>query len=497
MLPRLASLILNQVHFITPDAAQAVMGALDGRIGDLDLEAVRGVSANAFVGDPVFDTRTGDYKGYRMTAGGVAIVPIRGELVNRGAWVGARSGLTSYEGLRHTMRMVAEDKRAKSVVLDVDSPGGMVPGAFETAAVIREVAQSKPVTAVANPMMASAAYLISSGASKIVATDGAIVGHIGALIIHTDRSGEMANKGQKVTYIHAGRHKVDGNSSMPLPDAVRLDIQARVDKAYGQLVDAVAINRGMDVATIRGTEARYYVGDDAVAQGLADTTATFDHAVADAEAGKVGIRKASRTQTQPGQSPKPQNDNAPAKEAARMQNEQGGPAANTSGGLFEGMSAGEMERLTTILTASLAQAAQPKATTEPVQPQAKTDPEKPGESADASHARGRSEERARISAILNHAEAKDRPIQARVLALDSDVSAEKAGAMLAQMPKDAVAGKNGAEFYAAMNRVGGNPQVRAGHGNDGGDGSEKAGSLLMGSMNKLIGQNKPSVAQQR
>ena len=117
-LPRLASLVFNQPHAITPEAAEAIVAALQGRLGEIDLDlAALGrqheAQANAFVGRPVLgdDKR---YRGYRLTERGAAIVPIQGELVNRGSWLGASSGLVSYEGLRHTLRAVAADPQAQS-----------------------------------------------------------------------------------------------------------------------------------------------------------------------------------------------------------------------------------------------------------------------------------------------------------------------------------------------------------------------------------------------
>lgn len=164
-----------------------------------------------------------------------------------------------------------------------------------------------------------------------------------------------------------------------------------------------------------------------------------------------------------------------------MQNEQGGPAANTPGGVFEGLSAAEIDRLSTAIAANLAQAAQPaqKAQDAPEQPKAAAPA---AETPEAAHARGRTEERARISAIMNHAEAKERPVQARVLALESDLSVDKAAAMLAKMPKDAVAAQNGAAFYAAVKAAGGNPQVRAGTGSEG---ANKSGALAA-RMSKML-----------
>lgn len=173
-----------------------------------------------------------------------------------------------------------------------------------------------------------------------------------------------------------------------------------------------------------------------------------------------------------------------------MEHQQGGPAANSSGGMTEGLSAAQIEHIAEAMRSafvSMAPAASAAAVTQPaapVQPAAAT---QPAETAEAALARGRTEERARINAILNHAEAKERPIQARVLALESDLGVDQAAAMLAKMPKDAAAAQNGAAFYAAVKANGGNPQVPAGRGSDGDP--AKSGMLRAG-MEKMVAQHK-------
>ena len=65
---------------------------------------------------------------YRITNGGTAIVTIIGELVNRGAWIGASSGLVSYEGIKHQVSTAANDPQVTGILLDIESPGGEAVG---------------------------------------------------------------------------------------------------------------------------------------------------------------------------------------------------------------------------------------------------------------------------------------------------------------------------------------------------------------------------------
>ena len=45
------------------------------------------------------------------TADGVAIIPVLDTLVNRGAWLDSRSGLTSYEGIAAQLRAAGQTRR--------------------------------------------------------------------------------------------------------------------------------------------------------------------------------------------------------------------------------------------------------------------------------------------------------------------------------------------------------------------------------------------------
>lgn len=98
---------------IHPAKAQIILGVLNGRIG---LEAsLFGVEedrsspdASRFVGS----TRRGDGSAsLTRTADGVAIVPVLDTLVNRGAWLDSRSGLTSYEGSQPSCAMQGKTRR--------------------------------------------------------------------------------------------------------------------------------------------------------------------------------------------------------------------------------------------------------------------------------------------------------------------------------------------------------------------------------------------------
>lgn len=403
-LPRLASLVFNRPHYITRDAGLAIANVVTR--GGLsftpsDAHSASGVlpEANRFVGEDQVDRDSQGspmrWRGYRMF-GATAIVNVLGELVNRGAWLGASSGLVSYEGLAQQLKAAAADPRAKRILLDVNSPGGEAAGMTDIAALVRAIAAEKPVVAVANSMMCSAAYGLCSGATRIVTTDLGVVGSIGVVMMHADYSGALDKAGIAVTLIHEGEHKVDGNPFEALPAAVRDDFQAECAKYYGAFVDCVHAGRpALAKAAIRATEARTYLGREAVEQGLADAVGTFDEVLDDME--RAG---ASRLV-------------AP-----------GGTRSSTA----------KTEEATVTVKATKTENPAPAPAAEKTFTQAEVDAAVAAASASA-RAEGRTEERARVKGILTHAAAEGRADLAAHLAFDTDMAVDTAAALLDKAPK--------------------------------------------------------------
>lgn len=282
----LADRVLNRPLLLHPDKAAIIMDVIAGRIG-LDMAPVDHLSpeASRFAG-----RRMGDR--VNPIEDGVAVITIEGSLVNRGAWIGARSGLVSYEGIAAQVAEAASDPAVHSVVLDIDSGGGEAGGVKALSDRIAALARKKRVVAVVNDTAASAAYWIASAASEIVVSETSMVGSLGVVVLHVDRSAELAKKGWSPTLIHAGAHKVDGNSLGPLADQARAELQTVVDDLYGLFCRSVAANRGgrLTAAAARATEARVFYGQASVAAGLADRVGTFDGVLRSLRKASTGAR---------------------------------------------------------------------------------------------------------------------------------------------------------------------------------------------------------------
>jgi ClpP class serine protease len=105
------------------------------------------------------------------------------------------------------------------------------------------------------------------------------VGSVGVYAAHVDMSALLEKAGVKVTFISAGKGKVDGNPYEPLSESARKQMQAEVDRLYGAFVATVATGRGMTPEDIRKIGAQTFHGSQqAIGIGYADVAGTLEQA---------------------------------------------------------------------------------------------------------------------------------------------------------------------------------------------------------------------------
>jgi ClpP class serine protease len=173
----------------------------------------------------------------------------------------------------------AADDAVQSIVLDVDSPGGVVSGIFDAADLIARVGETKTVWAVANVRALSAAYVLASAADKVFMPRNAYAGSLGTLIVRADRTAADARDGVAYHVITSGGAKGDGFEHKAATEAELGRLQAEVDRAAGMLFAAVGQRRGMAPEAVAALNAEVFSDDRAQAAGLVDGIATKDDTV--------------------------------------------------------------------------------------------------------------------------------------------------------------------------------------------------------------------------
>jgi signal peptide peptidase SppA len=354
-----------------------------------------------------------DYRPY-VVRDGILHIPVKGVLLHDfpyqlGSWA------TGYEYIWQAFKRGMADANVNGIALVCDSPGGEVAGNFDLVDrmyALIHADDAKEVRAYAAESAYSAAYSIASVANSITVSRTGGVGSIGVVTAHVDYSVALEQFGVKITFIHFGKHKVDGNPYEPLPEEVRERIAVRIDELGEVFVSTVARNRAMDAQKIRDTEALTYTATQAISNGLADSIGALDDALA---AFAVDLSLDDEDEQM-----KPEQG-ATAPQAITQADVDNARAAGIAEGVKQGVAA----------------------------------------------------ERARITAIIGSDEGKKRPKAALSFALTLDGTPEQASTFLATLEEERAAapavdpkapkGKDGAaaDFAKAMEK--GNPDVGAEH----------------------------------
>ena len=433
--PHLADRLFNTPLLLHPQKLDAIIAGLGQRllgIEGLQIDAAA-ISPRAALPAEMFTTRKGERteRGYRVNEG-VAVISAMGGLVHRTRLEADSSLLIGYNDLAADMEDALAQPEVHAIALVLDSPGGEVSGAFELADRIYAARGRKPIVAVADGMAASAAYLAASAADEVVLTTTSYVGSIGVVMRHVDYSRALANEGINVSHIFAGEHKVDGNPYQPLPTSVREHLQADIEGLYQMFVQAVARHRGMEEQAVRDTRAAVYRGVAGVAARLADRIGTADAVISD-----LSARRARSY-----------------------------PAGAGMSFQLEGASMGDPQTIQPAAAApaepSAATVAAPAAASAaaPVAPAAAAVAAPQG--LEQARAEGAQAERARVSAILGHANAAANPTLAQTC-IAGGLTAEQAQGVLDAAPAAAVAAAAAPaaaanQFAQAMAALG-NPNV--------------------------------------
>jgi len=225
-------------------------------------------------------------KGVTMRDGGVATIEIVGPIVRRGDLFSQVSGMTSIDTLAKDFGAALDDRAVKAIVLAIDSPGGEVTGVAEFADMIRAARSgptTKPVVAYVGGMAASAGYWLASAAARVVCDSTALLGSIGVVQAVRDPS---RDRGGTIEFVSSqSPHKRPD----PTTGTGAAQIQNVVDAMAGVFVAAVARNRNVSEETVLVDfgGGGLFVGQTAVAAGLADRVGSYESVLADLAAGRL------------------------------------------------------------------------------------------------------------------------------------------------------------------------------------------------------------------
>jgi protease-4 len=176
--------------------------------------------------------------------------------------------------LARRIESLADTPGVKSIVLDINTPGGSVGAVQEIYMRILRMKKEHPnlkFVALFGDVAASGGYYIASACDKIVAHPGTLTGSIGVIFEVTNMQGLFAKVGFKMDPIKSGAHKDIGSPARAMTPEERKIMQDLIDDAYAGFVQAVSEGRHMPVEQVRPlADGRVFSGNQALKNGLVD-----------------------------------------------------------------------------------------------------------------------------------------------------------------------------------------------------------------------------------
>ncbi len=182
------------------------------------------------------------------------------------------SGLITEDNDRdRALAEVAEDDRARALIVVIDSPGGTVSGGEALHRALSRVAEAKPVVAVLGGTAASAGYMVALPAARIFAREATVTGSIGVILQTTEFSGLLERLGIRAEAITSGRLKDQPSPFRPLTEEGRAALAHVVSDLHAQFIAMVVRGRGLPEDQVRRlADGRVLTGRQAVAERLVD-----------------------------------------------------------------------------------------------------------------------------------------------------------------------------------------------------------------------------------
>lgn len=207
---------------------------------------------------------------------GVATIPVTGPLFRYANLFTAISGATSMEVLGRDITTALEAPEIDAILLDINSPGGMVDGISELADLVFDARGTKSLIAFVSFQGASGAYWLASAADEIVVSDTAIVGNLGVRFTYLDETKALAMAGLREIEI------ISSQTPRKAMDPAKRDGRAQVQEMADHLAEVflskVARNRKVPLETVLNDygQGGVFVGQAAVDAHVANRSETYE-----------------------------------------------------------------------------------------------------------------------------------------------------------------------------------------------------------------------------
>ncbi len=173
-------------------------------------------------------------------------------------------------------RAAARDKRARAVVLYIDSPGGSGTASEAMNAALKELAGKKPLVVAMDSVAASGGYYVASPGKVIFAQPATITGSIGVLAGKIVNAGLLEKLRANRELIYRGKHALMFSSARPFSDEERELMWKVIERFYRLFLKRVSEGRKLPEERVDEVgKGKVWTGKQALEHGLVDRLGGF------------------------------------------------------------------------------------------------------------------------------------------------------------------------------------------------------------------------------
>lgn len=179
------------------------------------------------------------------------------------------------------LKKYSEDSSVPSIVLHINSPGGLVAPAQEIYEEINKVrAKGKKVIASLSSVAASGGYYVACAADTIVSNPGTLTGSIGVIFEFPVIEKLFKKIGVEFEVVKSGELKDMGTYTRRMTKKERELLQELIDDTYEQFVDVLVEQRGIPRhKVLEFADGRVFTGRQAQELGLVDVLGNLEDAI--------------------------------------------------------------------------------------------------------------------------------------------------------------------------------------------------------------------------
>lgn len=216
-----------------------------------------------------------------VNAEGVAVIPVHGMITKYASMINGMSQPTgmSSDRIVHAVEMAQNDPRVRSLVLDIDSPGGTVAGGEDLVVGMRAARKvgGKPMVALAHDQCCSGGYLVAALCDAVYCTENSMVGSCGVYCVIEDSSKMLESEGVQRRVVSSGEFKGAFEMGTPITEGQITELQRNITSMAKWYVTRTLVEgRGMSQADADAiADGRVWVGSETIAVGLCDGVTTL------------------------------------------------------------------------------------------------------------------------------------------------------------------------------------------------------------------------------